>query len=75
MDILSIFGVVLGFTAILGGNFLEGGHLSSLINLPALVIVLGGTLGAIFLHFPPKVIFHSIKILWLIVRPRKILIL
>jgi chemotaxis protein MotA len=74
MDILSIFGVVLGFTAILGGNFLEGGHLSSLINLPALVIVLGGTLGAIFLHFPPKVIFHSIKILWLIVRPRKILL-
>jgi len=74
MDILSIFGVLLGFTAILGGNFLEGGHLSSLINLPALVIVLGGTLGAIFLHFPPKVIFHSIKILWLIVRPRKVLL-
>ena len=74
MDILSILGVVLGFAAIIGGNFLEGGHLYSLINIPALVIVFGGTLGATFLHFPPRVIFHSIKILWLIVRPREILL-
>ncbi|MCF6250573.1 MAG: flagellar motor protein [Methylococcaceae bacterium] len=72
MDILSIFGVLLGFSAILGGNFLEGGHLASLVNIPALVIVFGGTLGATFLHFPPKVILHSIKVLWLIVRPRKL---
>lgn len=74
MDILSILGVLLGFSAILGGNFLEGGHLASLLNFPALVIVLGGTLGATFLHFPPKVIFHSMKVLLLIVRPRKILL-
>lgn len=74
MDILSIFGVLLGFSAILGGNFLEGGHLASLINLPALVIVLGGTLGATFLHFPTRIIIHSIKILLLIISPRKILL-
>jgi len=74
MDILSILGVLLGFSAILGGNFLEGGHLASLLNIPALVIVLGGTLGATFLHFPPKIIFHSIKVLWLIVSPRKIIL-
>lgn len=72
MDILSIFGVLLGFTAIIGGNFLEGGHLTSLLNLPALIIVFGGTLGATFLHFPPKVILHSIKITWLIFLPRKV---
>jgi chemotaxis protein MotA len=74
MDILSILGVVLGFTAILGGNFLEGGHLYSLINIPALIIVFGGTLGATFLHFPPRVISYSIKILWLIIRPRNIVL-
>ncbi|NOR69156.1 MAG: flagellar motor protein [Methylomarinum sp.] len=74
MDILSIIGVLLGFIAIVGGNFLEGGHLASLINLPALLIVFGGTLGATLLHFPSKVIFHSIKILWLIVSPRKLLL-
>lgn len=72
MDVLSIFGVLLGFSAILGGNFLEGGHLASLVNLPALVIVFGGTLGATFLHFPPKVILHSTRVLWLIVSPRKL---
>lgn len=72
MDILSFFGVLLGFTAIIGGNFLEGGHLSSLMNLPAFLIVVGGTLGATFLHFPPRVIIHSIKITWLIFLPRRI---
>ena len=72
MDILSILGVFLGFAAIIGGNFLEGGHLASLINIPALVMVFGGTLGATFLHFPPRVIFHSIKISWLIIKPRKV---
>ena len=74
MDILSIIGILLGFIAIVGGNFLEGGHLASLINLPALLIVFGGTLGATLLHFPSKVIFHSIKISWLIVSPRKLLL-
>ena len=72
MDVLSVLGILLGFAAILGGNVLEGGQLSSLINLPALVIVFGGTLGATFLHFPPKIIWHSLKILWLIVMPRKL---
>lgn len=71
MDILSILGVLLGFASILGGNLLEGGSLASLLNLPALIIVLGGTLGATFLHFPTKIIIHSIKVLWLIVSPRK----
>lgn len=46
MDVLSIIGVIIGFAAILGGNYLEGGSLSALINLPAAVIVLGGTIGA-----------------------------
>jgi len=74
MDILSVFGVILGFFSILGGHFLEGGELSSLVNFPALVIVLGGTLGATFLHFPPKTVFHSIKVLLLIVKPRNLLL-
>ena len=50
MDILSIVGVVLGFAAIIGGNYLEGGVISALLNLPAAVIVIGGTLGAAMLQ-------------------------
>ncbi len=72
MDFLSILGVLLGFGAIIGGNFLEGGQLTVLINLPALLIVVGGTLGATFLHFPYPIILHSIKITWLIIQPRKV---
>ncbi len=52
MDLLSIFGVILGFAAILGGNYLEGGHIDSLFNLPAAIIVIGGTFAAIMLQTP-----------------------
>jgi chemotaxis protein MotA len=50
MDILSILGVIIGFAAILGGNYLEGGNVGMLINVPAAVIVLGGTIGAALLQ-------------------------
>lgn len=46
MDILSVVGIVLAFLAVLGGNFLEGGTLSALLNFPAAFIVIGGTLAA-----------------------------
>lgn len=47
MDLASIIGVILGMVAILGGNALEGGHLDSLMQLTAALIVLGGTFGAV----------------------------
>lgn len=52
MDILSLIGLVMAFVAIVGGNFLEGGHVGALINGPAAVIVFGGTLGAALLQTP-----------------------
>lgn len=48
MDIASFIGIILGFGAILGGNLLEGGHTSSLLQATAALIVLGGTIGAVF---------------------------
>jgi len=44
--ILSILGILIGFGAILGGNAIEGGHLSGLMQPTAALIVFGGTLGA-----------------------------
>lgn len=52
MDVLSVVGVILGFVAILGGNLLEGGHLGSLYNGPAFVIVAGGTIAAAMVQTP-----------------------
>ena len=72
MDILSIIGVVLGFSAVIGGNSLGGGDIGSLVNLHAFIIVVGGTLGATLLQFPPKVFLRSLQILIWIFKPQKL---
>src|SRR3990172_7077579 len=70
MDLLSIAGVVIAFGAILLGQYLEGGHLSSLINGPAILIVGGGTLGAVMLQSPMPVFMRGIRMLaWLLKPP------
>lgn len=71
MDILSIIGILLGISAIVGGNLMEGGQLDALINGPALLIVLGGTLGATLLQFPPSVFLRSLRISLWIFKPEK----
>lgn len=63
MDIGSILGLLLGLTAILAGNALEGGHLSALVQPTALLIVLGGTMGATMLGVPLKVFVEAVKAL------------
>lgn len=71
MDFLSIIGVFLGVAAILGGQFLEGGHASSLINGPAMIIVAGGSLGAIMLQSPIAMFMRAIRLTgWIFVPPR-----
>lgn len=72
MDILSVLGVLIGFAAIIAGNSMGGGDLAFLINNHALVIVLGGTLGATLLHFPPRVVMQSLKISRWVLSPKKI---
>lgn len=70
MDILSIAGLVLGIIAIVGGNALEGGHISSLSNGPAALIVLGGTFGAAMLQTRITIFIHSFKVVrWIIFPP------
>jgi chemotaxis protein MotA len=71
MDVLSLIGVILAFVAILGGNYLEGGHVAALLNGPAALIVIGGTLGAAFLQAPVNVFKRSLVILrWIFFPPR-----
>ncbi|AYC32550.1 flagellar motor protein [Pseudomonas cavernae] len=71
MDVLSLIGVILAFVAILGGNYLEGGHASALLNGPAALIVIGGTLGAAFLQAPVSVFKRALTVLrWIFFPPR-----
>ncbi len=70
MDILSFVGLIIGLVAIVGGNALEGGHLSGLANGPAAVIVMGGTLGAAMLQTPMPTFRHSFTVLkWVFFPP------
>ena len=72
MDILSLIGLIVGFGAIIGGQALEGGHLSSLVNGPALLIVMGGTFGAVMLQSPFKVFMTSLKMVVQVMFPPKL---
>ena len=69
MDILTLIGVIIGFAAIIGGNFLEGGHIDALLNGPAAIIVLGGTIGAAVLQTPKNVLLKSLSIFIWIIKP------
>lgn len=70
MDLLSILGVIIAFGAILGGNYLEGGHIQSLFNGPAALIVIGGTVAAIMLQTPFLMLKRGLLMLkWVFVPP------
>ena len=46
MDKATLFGLILGLCAVLGGAILDGTQIAGLLNLPAFLIVIGGTIGA-----------------------------
>ena len=71
MDILSIIGLVVAFGSILVGQVLEGGHIGSIMNATALLIVVGGTYGAIMLQTSLPTFMHSLKITkWVFFPPK-----
>lgn len=47
MELTTIIGIIVGFGGILLGNALEGGHLDSLMQVTAALIVFGGTAGSV----------------------------
>lgn len=71
MDILSILGITVALGAILGGNILEGGHTSSLMQLTAFVIVAGGTIGALMIQVQMSTFIQAMKMAgWVIITPK-----
>lgn len=60
-DIATIAGIVLSLGAILGGLLLEGGKIGDLAQYTAAMIVLGGTLGAVMVSTPLKVLLGAAK--------------
>ncbi len=71
MDVLSFVGLSLAMFAVLGGNFIEGGSIGSLVNVSAFIIVIGGTCGAAALQSPLSVLRRSVVVLlWAFFPPR-----
>jgi chemotaxis protein MotA len=63
MDITSVGGIVFAIAMILIGQALEGGHIGSILQLTAAMIVFGGTIGAVMVAYPKKDFIHGIKLL------------
>lgn len=61
MDKLSVLGLLMGVVAIIGGQLMEGGHVASLSQPTALLIVLGGTLGAVMLQSPHATFMRGLR--------------
>lgn len=69
MDILSILGLILAVVAILVGAVLKGAGIHSLVSGAAFMIVVVGTIAAIFLQTPMQVMKRAMTILPWIFRP------
>jgi chemotaxis protein MotA len=70
MDKISIVGLALGIASIVFGQILEGGHLGSLVQPTAFLIVIGGTLGAVMLQSPLSIFMSGLKMgKWVFVPP------
>jgi chemotaxis protein MotA len=63
MDITSVGGIVLAIAMILVGQRLEGGHVGSILQLTAAMIVFGGTIGAVLVAYPKRDFLHGVRLL------------
>lgn len=66
MDLFSLIGTILGVSAVVGGQLLEGGHLSQILQGTAALIVVGGTMGAMLVSYPMQDIKDAFKMIPLV---------
>jgi chemotaxis protein MotA len=70
VDKMSIAGILIAILSIYLGFMLDGGNLSALFELPAFIIVFGGTMGAVILQSSFAQFNHAISLLnWLVQPP------
>ena len=71
MDKITLIGLILGISAIVLGQVLEGGHVASLLQPTAFLIVMGGTFGAVLVQSPLTTFTGGLRMLkWLIIPPK-----
>lgn len=71
MDNFSLIGLIVCILAIVTAQILEGGHINSLLNAPAFLVVFGGTIGAVLIETPNYVFSRSVKLMpWVFFPPK-----
>ena len=71
MDKISVIGLLVACLAIYLGFTLDGGSVVSLLELPAFIIVFGGTLGAVLLQSSQAQFLHAMSLLkWIFFPPK-----
>jgi len=60
-DFATIGGLALALAGILGGLLLEGGRMQDVAQITAACIVFGGTLGAVLVTTPPRVLMRAAR--------------
>ncbi|MCP4147734.1 MAG: motility protein A [bacterium] len=65
MDFASLIGIVSGIILVIA-SLLIGGSIQNFVNLPGVMIVVGGTIAATLLTFKAKDVLASIKAAWLV---------
>ena len=61
MDLGTVIGLLLGIGMILGGDLMEGGKISQILQPTAAMIVFGGTIGATMIQFPLRTFLRAVK--------------
>lgn len=71
MDIFAIIALVSAFVCICTAMLLDGGSLLALLQLPAFIMVIGGTISAVLLQTPFKTFMSGLKMVrWVFFPPK-----
>ncbi len=63
MDIATVIGLVLCVVLIIGSIFIGGGSLMTFVDIPSVLVVIGGALAAVLIAFPLGPVFGSFKVM------------
>jgi chemotaxis protein MotA len=69
MDFATLIGLALAAFGIIGGQWLEGGEIGSLVQRTAFLIVFFGTLGAVLVQSPLDVFLRAVRMARYVVKP------
>ena len=61
MDIATLIGIITGFTLVIGSILLDGSILA-FVNVPGMMVVMGGTVAASLIAQPLKVCMNGFRV-------------